>query len=183
MCPLPGSVLCGLRSTREVLSHGYYDRLDAKAIRFPGRGGVPAAGITELNRWEAAKPRKDFTVVATPARHFSGRGLTRNATLWAPWCLRGPTHRVFFGGDSGPFAEGFRQMEEAYGPFDLTMLEIGAFDPEWADVHLGPAHALAAHRLLGGGPLPPLYWRTFNLAFHAWRQPARRRLAAAGQRV
>ena len=171
-----------------VLSHDHYDHLDAAAIRFLGqmgvpffsplgvgahlrRWGVPAACITELNWWEAARLSEDFTMVATPARHFSGRGLTRNNTLWASWCLLGPRHKVFFGGDSGPFDEGFRQIGEDYGPFDLTLLEIGAADPEWADIHLGPDHALAAHRLLGGGPLLPLHWGTFNLALHAWRQP------------
>ena len=183
-----------------VLSHDHYDHLDPATIRVLARTGVPffcplgvgtylrrwgvaAACITELNWWEAAQLSEDFTLVATPARHFSGRGLKQNDTLWASWCLLGPTHRVFFGGDSGPLDEGFRQIGEAYGPFDLVMLEIGASDPEWADIHLGPDNALAAHRLLGGGPLLPLHWGTFNLAFHAWRQPVQRLLAAAGSEV
>ena len=183
-----------------VLSHDHYDHLDPAAIRVLGRTGVPffcplgvgahlrrwgvaPACITELNWWESAQLSEDFTMVATPARHFSGRGLTRNDTLWASWCLLGPRHKVFFGGDSGPLDEGFRQIGEAYGPFDLIMLEIGAADPEWAEVHLGPDNALTTHRLLGGGPLLPLHWGTFNLAFHAWRQPVQRLIEAAGAEV
>jgi L-ascorbate metabolism protein UlaG (beta-lactamase superfamily) len=196
--PLPLDKLPKLDAV--ILSHDHYDHLDADAIRTLARTevpffcplgvgahlrrwGVPAAHITELNWWEKAALGPDFELVATPARHFSGRGLTRNDTLWASWCLLGPRHKVFFGGDSGPFEEGFRQIGAAYGPFDLTMLEIGAADAEWADIHMGPAVALRAHRLLGGGPLLPLHWGTFNLALHAWRAPVQELLAQAGPDV
>jgi L-ascorbate metabolism protein UlaG (beta-lactamase superfamily) len=76
--------------------------------------------------------------------------------------MLGPQHRIFFGGDSGPYEEGFREIGATYGPFDLTMLEIGAYDAEWADIHMGPEHAIAAHQALGGGLLLPLHWGTFN---------------------
>lgn len=181
-----------------ILSHDHYDHLDEAAIRALAprgerffcplgvgahlrRWGVPAERITEATWWDTIALAPDFELIATPARHFSGRGLlNRDSTLWASWVLKGPQHRVFFGGDSGPFDEAFRQIGAAYGPFDLVMLEIGAADPEWADIHLGPDNALAAHQLLGGGPLLPLHWGTFNLAFHAWRQPVQRLLEAAG---
>jgi L-ascorbate metabolism protein UlaG (beta-lactamase superfamily) len=196
--PLPLDKLPKLDAV--ILSHDHYDHLDSAAIRFLGktgvqffcplgvgahlrRWGVPAANITEHNWWESTALAPDFTLVATPARHFSGRSLTRNDTLWASWCLLGPQHKVFFGGDSGPFDDGFRQIGEAYGPFDLVMLEIGASDPEWANIHLGPDAALAAHQLLGAGPLLPLHWGTFNLAFHAWRQPVQRIIEAAAPEV
>jgi len=184
-----------------LLSHDHYDHLDEGTIRTLARTsvpfycpvgvgahlrrwGVPAARITELNWWESTTLGTDFTFTATPARHFSGRGLlNRNSTLWASWVLQGPQHRVFFGGDSGPFDEGFRQIGAAFGPFDLVMLEIGAYDAEWATIHLGPTEALKAHQLLGGGPLLPLHWGTFNLAFHAWREPVLRLLAEASPEV
>jgi len=192
--PLPLDKLPRLDAV--ILSHDHYDHLDSAAIRALSktgvpffcplgvsahlrRWGVPAAAITERDWWESIELAPDFKLVATPARHFSGRGLTRNNTLWASWCLLGPRHKVFFGGDSGPFDEGFQQIGAAYGPFDLVMLEIGASDPEWANIHLGPDNALAAHKLLGGGPLLPLHWGTFNLAFHAWRQPVERLIETA----
>ena len=170
--PLPLAQLPKLDAV--VLSHDHYDHPDAATIRFLAktdvpffcplgvgahlrRWGVAAACITELNWWEEARLSEDFTLAATPARHFSGRGLMRNDTLWASWCLLGPTHKVFFSGDSGPLDEGFRQIGDAYGPFDLVMLEIGAADPEWTGIHLGPDQALVAHRLLDGGPLLPLH--------------------------
>ena len=183
-----------------ILSHDHYDHLDPVAIRVLAgrttrfycplgvgahlrRWGVPAAKISELTWWDAIAVADDFKLTATPARHFSGRGLRRDGTLWASWVLQGPQHRVFFGGDSGPFDEAFRQIGERFGPFDLVMLEIGAADAEWADIHLGPDEALRAHQLLGGGPLLPLHWGTFNLALHAWRQPVQRLLEAAGPAV
>ncbi len=184
-----------------LLSHDHYDHLDEAAIRalaprgerfFCPRGvgahlrrwSVPPANITALTWWDEVALTPDFKLVATPARHFSGRGLlNRDSTLWASWVLLGPQHHVFFGGDSGPFDEAFRQIGEKFGPFNLVMLEIGAADAEWANIHLGPDNALAAHRLLGGGPLLPLHWGTFNLAFHAWRQPVQRLIEAAGPQV
>lgn len=184
-----------------ILSHDHYDHLDEAAIRaLAGRGerffcplgvgahlrrwGVPAERITEATWWDEISLAADFKLIAAPARHFSGRGLlNRDSTLWASWVLQGPRHRVFFSGDSGPFDEAFRQIGTACGPFDLVMIEIGAADPEWADIHLGPDNALAAHRLLGGGPLLPLHWGTFNLALHAWRQPVQRLLEASGPEV
>jgi len=180
-----------------ILSHDHYDHLDEAAIRALAprgerffcplgvgahlrRWGVAAERIVEATWWDEIELGVDFELIATPARHFSGRGLlNRDSTLWASWVLKGPQHRVFFGGDSGPFDEAFRQIGAAHGPFDLVMLEIGASDPEWADIHLGPDQALAAHQLLGGGPLLPLHWGTFNLAFHAWRQPVQRLIEAA----
>jgi L-ascorbate metabolism protein UlaG (beta-lactamase superfamily) len=183
-----------------ILSHDHYDHLDKDAIRELSRTGVPffcplgvgghlrrwgvpAGQITELDWWQEVPLGATHTLVATPARHFSGRTLTRDNTLWASWCLLGSTHRAFFGGDSGPYETGFREIGAAYGPFDLVMLEIGAYDELWADIHMGPDHALAAHRALGGGALLPLHWATFNLAFHAWHEPADRLVAAAGPQM
>lgn len=195
--PLPLAELPRLDAV--ILSHDHYDHLDEAAIRALSRTdvpfycplgvgahlrrwGVPTARITELDWWQEVT-LGTHTLAATPARHFSGRGLSRDNTLWASWCLLGPTHRVFFGGDSGPYEAGFQEIGAAYGPFDLVMLEIGAYDALWADIHMGPDHALVAHRALGGGPLLPLHWATFNLAFHGWTEPADRLVAAADPAV
>lgn len=116
----------------------------------------------------------DCKITATPARHFSGRGLwSRNETLWSSFVIRCGTHNLFFGGDSGPFP-GFQQIGEAYGPFDLTMLEIGAYDADWPDIHMGPDSATEAHVALKGKLLLPIHWGLFNLAFHPWREPVER---------
>lgn len=67
-----------------------------------------------------------------------------NATLWASWVIIDNDLRVFFSGDTGYF-DGFKEIGHRYGPFDLTMLETGAYDPEWPDVHMQPEQTLQAH--------------------------------------
>jgi L-ascorbate metabolism protein UlaG (beta-lactamase superfamily) len=85
--------------------------------------------------------------------------------------IRSPRHSVFFSGDTGLTTE-YATLRERFGPFDLVMLEVGAFHPAWGDIHLGPEHALEALELLGGGPFLPVHWGTFALAIHDWDQPA-----------
>src|SRR5205807_3515087 len=117
-----------------------------------------------------------LTITAAPSQHFSGRALGgRNATLWSSFVMRTERTSVFFSGDTGLTAE-YTEIKERLGPFDLVMLEVGAFHPAWGDIHLGPENALEALALLAGGPqLPPflpIHWGTFSLAMHAWDQPA-----------
>ena len=113
-----------------------------------------------------------MAITALPARHFSGRSLlNRFETLWSSFALIGPKHRVYYGADSGEW-HGFREIGESLGPFDLTMLEIGAADPLWADIHMGPEGAIRSFRALGGqGLLMPIHWGLFDLALHPWQQP------------
>jgi L-ascorbate metabolism protein UlaG (beta-lactamase superfamily) len=172
-----------------VVSHDHFDhldyptilelaRLDVPFVTSLGVGahleawGVPAARITELDWWESAELRGGLTITAAPSQHFSGRGLhDRNATLWSSMVVRGPRHAVFFSGDTGLTPE-YSEIRKRLGPFDLVMLEVGAFHPAWGDIHLGPDHALQALELLGGGSFLPVHWGTFNLAMHAWDEPA-----------
>ncbi len=114
----------------------------------------------------------ELRVTALPTRHFSGRGLwNRFETLWASFALVGPRHRVYYGADSGEWA-GFAEIGARFGPFDLTMLEIGASDPLWAEIHMGPEGAVRSFRAMGGeGLLMPIHWGLFDLALHHWRQP------------
>ncbi|HEY3821546.1 MAG TPA: MBL fold metallo-hydrolase [Polyangiaceae bacterium] len=172
-----------------VISHDHFDhldyptvlelaRLDVPFVTSLGVGahleawGVPAARITELDWWERAELQGGLTVTAAPSQHFSGRGLGgRNLTLWSSLVVRGPHHAVFFSGDTGLTPE-YAAIREHLGPFDLVMLEVGAFHAAWGDIHLGPENALKALSLLGGGAFLPVHWGTFNLAIHAWDQPA-----------
>jgi L-ascorbate metabolism protein UlaG (beta-lactamase superfamily) len=173
-----------------LVSHDHYDHLDFPTIRELARRQVPfitALGvgahleawgvsperITELDWWEETRlADKGLSFTATPAQHFSGRGMgDRNRTLWASWVLKTDRHRLFFSGDTGLTAD-FNDIRERQGPFDLVMLEVGAFHPSWGDIHLGPENALQAYRMLGGKALLPIHWGTFNLAIHAWDEPA-----------
>jgi Beta-lactamase superfamily domain/short chain dehydrogenase len=122
-------------------------------------------------------PDAELSIMAGPSQHFSGRGLRdRNATLWSCMIIRSPRHSVFFSGDTGLTTE-YTAIRERFGPFDLIMLEVGAFHPAWGDMHLGPENALKAHALLGGGAFLPVHWGTFALAVHDWDQPAEALLA------
>lgn len=85
--------------------------------------------------------------------------------------IAGARHKVFFSGDSG-LTDEFQHIGATLGPFDLVMLEIGAWHPSWGDIHLGPENALRAHQWLQGKTLLPVHWGTFNLAIHAWDEPA-----------
>jgi L-ascorbate metabolism protein UlaG (beta-lactamase superfamily) len=173
-----------------VVSHDHYDHLDYMAIRALAKRDVPfvtslgvgahleAWGvrperIAELEWWETySLPGTGLTVTAAPSQHFSGRSLhDRNATLWSSMVIRSPKHAVFFSGDTGLTTE-YRAIRERLGPFDLVMLEVGAFHPAWGDIHLGPENALKALGLLGSSPFLPIHWGTFSLAMHAWDQPA-----------
>jgi L-ascorbate metabolism protein UlaG (beta-lactamase superfamily) len=124
----------------------------------------------------------EINVIATPSRHFSGRGISgRNETLWASFVIKGPKHNIFFGADSGWFP-GFAEIGEAFGPFDLTMLEIGAYGKYWPDIHMGPDNASNAHLALKGKLMMPIHWGTFNLAPHAWHEPIERLLTYAKEK-
>ena len=116
-------------------------------------------------------PNTEVTITAAPSQHFSGRGLKRNETSWSSFAMRGPKRKVFFSGDTG-LTEEYSEIRQKLGPFDLVMLEVGAWHPAWGDIHLGPANALKALELLGGGTFLPVHWGTFNLALHAWDEPA-----------
>ena len=180
-----------------VISHDHYDHLDYPTIKVLARTGVPFVTslgvgahlqgwgiaperIHELDWWETfAVPNTGLTITAAPSQHFSGRTLkSRNATLWSSMVVRGPRHAVFFSGDTGLSGE-YAAIRERLGPFDLALLEVGAFHPAWGDMHLGPDHALEALALLGNPPLLPVHWGTFALAMHDWDQPVERLLELA----
>lgn len=97
--------------------------------------------------------------------------------------MAGPAHRVFFGGDTG-YTPAFADIGLAHGPFDLTVLPIGAYSDRWPLIHMDPEEAVRAHGDLtgGGGVLVPVHWATVNLGFHSWAEPAQR-LAAAAERA
>jgi len=183
-----------------LLSHDHYDHLDHDAVlalapkvgRFLaplGVGerlvawGVPAAKVFQFDWWQGTTIGR-VQLVATPSQHFSGRTLSdRNRTLWASWTILSPQARVFFSGDSGYFP-GFKAIGDRFGPFDLAMVETGAYDKDWPDVHMQPEQSLRAHLDVRGRHLMPIHNGTFDLALHPWTEPFERIVAlAAGQGV
>jgi L-ascorbate metabolism protein UlaG (beta-lactamase superfamily) len=181
-----------------LISHDHYDHLDMATIKKLAQRGVsfivplgvgahlehwnvPVEQIIELDWWQTIQlPDSEIKIVATPARHFSGRLFKRNPTLWASFAILGPKHRAYFGGDSGMFP-GYKTIGQKYGPFDLTCMKIGAYDRNWPEIHLNPEQAVQAHLDLNGDRMLPIHWATFNLAFHAWNEPILRMAKAAEQ--
>jgi L-ascorbate metabolism protein UlaG (beta-lactamase superfamily) len=180
-----------------LISHDHFDHLDRGSIvrlaklglpfvtslgvgKYLSSWGVPEASIIELDWWETHEVA-GLRVTATPSQHFSGRGTGTNATQWASLAVRGPKSSFFFSGDTGLTTQ-FREIREKLGPFDLVMLEVGAYHAAWSDIHLGPANALTALDWLGGGCFLPVHWGTFDLALHAWDDPAEQLLTLAPQR-
>jgi L-ascorbate metabolism protein UlaG (beta-lactamase superfamily) len=193
--PIPLEELPALSAV--VISHDHFDHLDQATIqalkdRVPlfavplGVGshleewGVYPEQIVELDWWEKVQVGS-LTLTATPARHFSGRSLTTiflNETLWCGWSIDGPVHRVYYSGDTAMFP-GFTDIGDRLGPFDLTLIENGAYNELWADVHIGPEQAVRAHRMVRGKVMMPVHWATFDLAMHSWIEPAERLIAAS----
>jgi L-ascorbate metabolism protein UlaG (beta-lactamase superfamily) len=173
-----------------ILSHDHYDHLDRETVcalaattgvfLTPlGVGdrliewGVDAAKVRQFDWWEGAEV-DGVTFTATPAQHFSGRSLfDGNSTLWASWVIVDDDLRVFFSGDTGYF-DGFREIGERLGPFDVTMLETGAYDAQWPYVHMQPEETVQAHIDLRGRWLMPVHNGTFDLAMHRWQEPFER---------
>ncbi|BBX56910.1 putative L-ascorbate-6-phosphate lactonase UlaG [Mycobacterium shottsii] len=181
-----------------VISHDHYDHLDIDTVialvrsqRAPffvplGVGahlrswGVPEDRIIELD-WHQSAQVGEPSMICMPARHFSGCFMSRNNTLWASWAFVGPTHRAYFGGNTG-YTKSFAEIGADHGPFDLTLMPIGAYNTGWPDIHMNPEEAVRAHLDVsdtGSGLLVPIHWGTFRLAPHPWAEPVERLLKAA----
>lgn len=181
-----------------LLSHNHYDHMcretltalaakPSHVVTALGVGtqleafGMPHERIHELD-WHEQVSLPGVRFTATPAQHFSGRSLgDRNASLWASFVIETEHHKIFFSGDTGLFPE-LAQIGEQHGPFDLTLLEVGAYHPAWGSIHLGPKNALTAHEMLRGKRLMPVHWGTFDLALHTWDEPAEDLLTLGSER-
>jgi L-ascorbate metabolism protein UlaG (beta-lactamase superfamily) len=191
--PVPLDALPALDAI--VVSHDHYDHLDIDTIVALARSqwapfvvplgvgahlrewGIPDERIIELD-WNERTQIDQLTLICTPARHFSGRFLTRNGTLWASWAIIGPAHRAYFGGDTG-YTKSFAEIGAEHGPFDVTLMPVGAYNKQWPDIHMNPEDAVQAHLDVNGGLLVPIHWCTFRLAPHPWAEPIERLLTAA----
>jgi len=178
-----------------VVSHDHYDHLDYPTMvamkdwdtRFIvplGVGahlaywGVPESKIVELDWWDEVMIG-DLKIVATPARHASGRTLwDRDAKLWAGYAFVGREHRVYYSGDTGLFP-GMREIGAKLGPFDATIIDTGQYHRSWPDWHGGPEQAVTAHQAVRGRVMLPVHWGLFTLAYHGWTEPAERVVIAA----
>lgn len=173
-----------------LISHDHYDHLDKKIIQqladktsmfiVPSgvekhllKWGISEDKITVRSWWQETK-YAGIRFIATPARHFSGRGMfDRNKTLWTSWVIQGAQKRVFFSGDSG-YQKAFAEIGEKYGPFDLSLMECGQYNKDWSLIHMSPEESAQAAIELQSTYALPIHWGAFSLSVHAWHEPVQR---------
>ncbi len=178
-----------------LISHDHYDHLDYESIvELKNRvakfyvplgikahltsWGVPESKIVEMDWWEETE-LEGIKFISTPARHFSGRGLTdRWKTLWCSWTIIGKQKKLYFGGDSG-YGTHFKEIGNKFGPFDFAMLECGQYNEQWAQIHMMPEQTVQASLDLQANLMMPIHWGAFRLALHKWSEPAERASAEA----
>ncbi|PEL93418.1 MBL fold metallo-hydrolase [Bacillus wiedmannii] len=173
-----------------IISHNHYDHLNYKSImqlkdrvkhfyvptgvaQYLIKWGVSPSKISEHNWWDEIT-FDNIKLVCAPARHFSGRSMTdRDCSLWCSWLILGQETKVFFSGDSG-YAPHFKEIGDKYGPFDLTLMECGQYDPRWSAIHMLPEETVQAHIDVKGELLLPIHWGAFTLSLHEWSDPIER---------
>lgn len=182
-----------------VISHNHLDHLNFKTIEkikdkvkvfavplgvgsYLAECEIDKNKIIELDWWEEAVIDDGLFIAATPAQHFSGRGLTdSDKSLWASWVIKGKNHKVYFSGDSGYFDE-FKNIGEKYGPFDITLMECGQYNEKWKKIHMFPEESVQAHIDVKGRVMLPIHWGAFRLAMHDWFDPIERAVASADEK-
>ena len=181
-----------------IISHDHLDHLDKTTTQYLAAKGtfflvplgigaylkkwmIREGQFIELDWWESSKVGQ-VRLICTPARHYSGRSLFDwNRTLWSSWSIIGTKQRVFSSGDTG-YSDHFQEIGRRFGPFDLTLMKVGSYDPFWPDVHLNPEQATNAHLDVCGQHLLPVHWSTYDLGLHDWDEPIKRTVKAAKQK-
>ena len=178
-----------------ILTHNHYDHLDFGALKILAektqayimplgvskdvRGlNIKQEQITELNWWQSIELNPGVTLTATPARHFSGRGMKRNRSLWASYVLQINGYKIFIGGDSG-YDNHFKEIGIKHGPFDIAILECGQYNVMWPYIHSMPEELILEGIDLKAKVIMPVHWGKFALSTHEWNEPITRFVIAA----
>jgi L-ascorbate metabolism protein UlaG (beta-lactamase superfamily) len=180
------------------ISHDHWDHLDYETVLklkpkvkqvITGLGtamhlerwGYDSSKIIEKDWNEGIILEEGFSVHTTPGRHFAGRTFKRNQSLWMSFVLITPTMKLFLGGDSG-YDTHFATIGNAYGPFDLVILECGQYNAYWKYIHMMPEEVVQAGIDLKAKKILPVHWAKFTLSLHAWDEPINRIIAEAEKR-
>jgi N-acyl-phosphatidylethanolamine-hydrolysing phospholipase D len=181
-----------------LISHDHYDHLDEPTVRRLARKFDPLfivpkgirswladrdiTHVVELD-WGESAVIKGLTVVCTPAQHGGGRtALDQGRRLWSSWAVLG-SKRFYFGGDTGYYRH-FKQIGDAFGPFDLAALPIGSYTPREIakPVHVSPEEAVQASIDLRAAHFVGVHWGTFALAREPYDEPPKRLTAEIERR-
>ncbi len=173
-----------------LLTHDHYDHLHYSSVKQLAvsakyfcvslgvashleHWGVAPEKITEFDWWDAKLVLPEIELIATPARHFSGRTFKRGTTLWSSFVLKLHGHTLFLGGDSG-YESHFKEIGLKYGPFEIAILECGQYGKNWPYIHMLPEETVIAAKDLKAKVLMPVHWAKFELAFHSWDDSIKR---------
>jgi L-ascorbate metabolism protein UlaG (beta-lactamase superfamily) len=178
-----------------IISHDHWDHLDyptLMALKPKVKQIVTALGVgSHLEAWgfapemihemdwhESLEAGNDLTIHALPARHFSGRGMTGNKTLWASFMLVTPNRKIFYSGDTG-YGPHFKKIGEQFGPVDFAIMENGQYDPAWQNIHMLPEETARASAELNAKVILPGHAGRFSMSNHTWYDPYQRIAAAS----
>lgn len=173
-----------------ILTHDHYDHVDYETlvklknkidVVICGLGvgahlegwGYPPDIVIEKDWYEKVDVGNGFAIHTTPARHFSGRGFSRNTTLWMSYVFQSPTIKIYIGGDSG-YDTHYADIGKKFGMIDLAIVENGQYDVKWRYIHNQPEEVLQAAKDLNARRLFPVHSSKFAMANHPWDEPLAR---------
>ncbi|PWC14387.1 MBL fold metallo-hydrolase [Brenneria roseae subsp. americana] len=179
-----------------LISHDHWDHLDYPTIMqlkakinhivsplgvgsYFIQWGFDQQKIHEGDWFDTVQLEQDLAIHVLPARHFSGRLLERNKTLWASFALITPQRKLYISGDSG-YGPHFKEIGDRFGPFDLAILECGQYNENWRYIHMMPEETVQAAQDLNAAAIIPSHNSKFKLAHHTWYDPLKR-LATASE--
>ena len=141
-----------------LISHNHYDHLDTSTliklnehhspIFLVGLGtkslleGEGIDNIVSMDWWDSFV-FESIQLHFTPVQHWSARGLfDKRAALWGGFVVNG-SKKIFFAGDTG-YGKVFKQIYETYGPMDIGLIPIGAYEPRsfMKNAHINPEEAV-----------------------------------------
>ncbi len=173
-----------------LLTHNHYDHQDMGTIRrYPYKNSkvlVPLKlgkyftryrfkDVTELDWYDEIKVNDNLKVTLLPAVHWSKRSLTdANKTLWGNFLIEYKNKKIFFACDTG-YGNIYKELGEKYGPIDLTMINIGAYNfrPMFdkSIYHTTPEEALNVAQDLKSKKVLGTHWGTFVLSLEPIMEP------------
>ena len=170
-----------------LITHDHWDHLDYEIIKklkpkikkvVCGLGvgehfeywGFDKDHILEMDWNDKASFDKDFSIYCLPTRHFSGRGVLSNKTLWVSFLIKTKDFSLYFGGDSG-YDTHYAEIGRQFGPIDLAILDSGQHDEKWKYIHMLIHEVIAASKDLGAKKIIPSHICKLSLANHKWNEP------------
>ena len=181
-----------------LLSHNHYDHCDLESLRQIGNAPtyvVPLKNASLLQKagidgcqeldWDQQTNVNGINIIHTPSYHWSSRAINdRKEMLWGGYALTFANgFKFYFVGDSGWNERLFAEMGAQYGPFDLGLIPIGAYEPRdfMKAAHVNPEEAVQIKQTMGVKQAIAIHWGTFVLTSEPVDEPPARLHSAMKQ--